>query len=97
MAENKNIQDELERLRQEVKTLRADEKAEGTAAADKPEPTPEPGQPETSEALKAEIDGLSKAVEDLGENAEKLIAERPLVALLAAFAVGLLVGRLLAR
>jgi ElaB/YqjD/DUF883 family membrane-anchored ribosome-binding protein len=97
MAENKNIQDELERLRQEVQALRAGEKAEGTVAADKPEPTLEPGQPETSEALKAEIDELSKAIEDLGENAEKLIAERPLVALLAAFAVGLLVGRLLAR
>lgn len=96
-------------LRTEIRMLRAelDEMRRSRAeTAEAPEPS-EPHEPAHEAAMAAEpadeaeddgqFEALEKTLGKLVDDAGKEIADRPLVAVLGAFVIGLLAGRMLSR
>jgi ElaB/YqjD/DUF883 family membrane-anchored ribosome-binding protein len=97
-----------EALRAEVAMLRAElEAMRRTRAAARPAHEPDDDDDDNGEdlglddevrrGLEGQIKEIKRTIEDLTDDARDEIAERPLVSVLAAFALGLVVGRLISR
>jgi len=96
-----------EALRAEVAMLRAELEAMRRARAGTQPTGDEPDDDDDNDdldldeearrGLEGQIREIRRAVEDLTEDARDEIAERPLVSVLAAFALGVIVGKLISR
>ena len=92
MTSSKDDIEEVTRLQQEAEKLRT--RPEEAAPAAEPRPETTDTQPtRTGEDARSLDLQIEKVLEQLGE----IVRERPALALLTAFSVGLFVGRLFAR
>jgi len=92
MTSSKDDIEEVTRLRQEAEKLRTKPEEAAPAAEPRPE-TMDARSTGTGEA--GHSPGLQ--IEKILEQLEEIVRERPALALLTAFSVGLFVGRLFAR
>ncbi len=102
MARKSEQKSELERLREEVADLRAktsEDEKESRRETEEPAPAEsvaaEPDKAE--EELQETISELEGALSEFADRAGKEITQRPLMAVVGAFVLGILVGRLFSR
>ena len=94
---------ELERLRREVSELRAKTpEGAGGSRRESEEPAPEADsvggeQDSPNEEWQETIAELEGALSEFSDRAGKEISQRPIMAVVGAFVLGILVGRLLSR
>ena len=101
MANNSKLADEIAALRADIEALRAERvKDSAKVSDDRPEVT---GATENHSSapfalpLPEQIQDFQAAIQELSEAVESEIAERPVVAVGAAFLLGIMIGRLSAH
>ena len=92
MARPKDDIEEVTRLRQEAEKLRTRPEEPAPAAEPRPETTDTQPTDAEEDASKSDLQ-----IEKILEQLEGIVRERPALALLTAFSVGVFVGRLFAR
>lgn len=91
MPDRQNVHEELRTLRDEL-----GRKQQTAAAPDLPGENPAPAsRPETISP--GQWRELEKALSEIADNAEEVVAKHPLAAVLGAFVLGVAVGRLTGR
>jgi ElaB/YqjD/DUF883 family membrane-anchored ribosome-binding protein len=91
MARHQTIRAELDQLRAELAALRK-------AKAPPPETEPEAGQStEAPLSLEQQIRHLTKLADEMLSDAEDTVVEHPVASVAGALALGIVIGRLIAR
>ena len=93
MSNKQSDVNELMALQQDVAKLKADEKSARTQT----EAPVDEEQAEATEALESKVDDFAEQIDAFVKELETAAQERPRVALLAAFAIGVAIGQMLSR
>jgi hypothetical protein len=96
MATSKSDVEELKRLQQESQELRKRPKKRKTPTASATEQRPDGVARKTGDDKEATIN-LAVPIENIIDELERIVRERPALALLAAFGIGMVVVKLLER
>lgn len=93
MSNKQSDVNELLALQQDVAELKADDRSAGTTA----EPLADEEVVAATEALESKVDDFGEQIDAFVKELETAAKERPRVALLAAFAIGVAIGQMLSR
>jgi ElaB/YqjD/DUF883 family membrane-anchored ribosome-binding protein len=96
MATSKSDLEELKRLQKETEELRNKQEGRASAAASATEQRMEEVE-RTPENDKDDARSLAVSIENIVGELEEIVRDRPALALLAAFGIGMVVGTLLER
>lgn len=96
MASPSDVHEELSALRAELRRAPEPESRKGSSQADAPR-TDDAGEVPPSAALEEQLNELGRVLSEYSDSAEEIVAKHPLVAVGAAFVIGIAIGRLLGR